>query len=304
MGLLSALQAGLRRTRESIANELSAILGSGRLTEAMLEELEEQLLKADVGVDAALRMVDALRDRALGQNVGKENALEILREVAAEMLPEPSPQKFVVPLHIVLVIGVNGAGKTTTIGKLAARWKAEGRKVMVAAGDTFRAAAVEQLEGWAERAGVDLVRHHEGADSAAVVYDACSAAKARGHDTLIIDTAGRLHNKAHLMEELSKIGRIIRKHDLTAPHETLLVLDGNTGQNAAAQTRRFNVDLPLTGLVVTKLDGTAKGGSVIAVAQELKVPVRWLGTGEKLEDLEPFSKQSYLEGLFSTQWEG
>ena len=214
------------------------------------------------------------------------------------MLPEPSEPAFAEPLHVVLVIGVNGAGKTTTIGKLARRYAAMGRKVMLAAGDTFRAAAIEQLEEWAKRSGADIVKHHLGSDSAAVAFDAYNAAKARGCDTLLVDTAGRLHNKANLMEELAKIVRVLRRNDPALPHETLLVVDGATGQNAVAQIKSFNRDIPLTGLVVTKLDGSARGGAVLAMAHELGLPIRWVGVGEGIDDLVPFSRKEYVDGLF------
>ncbi len=298
MGVFSAIHEGLKKSRDALSRELRQMFGGERLTEEMLEELEESLIRADVGVGPALKMSDALRDRALGRPVDRKTARALLAEVAMEMLPEPSEPAFAEPLHVVLVIGVNGAGKTTTIGKLARRYAAMGRKVMLAAGDTFRAAAIEQLEEWAKRSGADIVKHHLGSDSAAVAFDAYNAAKARGCDTLLVDTAGRLHNKANLMEELAKIVRVLRRNDPALPHETLLVVDGATGQNAVAQIKSFNRDIPLTGLVVTKLDGSARGGAVLAMAHELGLPIRWVGVGEGIDDLVPFSRKEYVDGLF------
>jgi fused signal recognition particle receptor len=298
MGIFNSIKKGLSKTRDSIAQEISSIIGGSKLTEEMLEDLEERLICADIGVESAFLMVDTLRDRALGKNVTSNQAMEMLADVAAEFLLERPEDSYVKPLHVVLVIGVNGAGKTTSIGKLANRFQKEGKKVMVAAGDTFRAAAIDQLEIWAERAKVDIVKHQEHADSAAVAFDAYEAAKARGHDVLIIDTAGRLHNKEHLMKELAKIIRILQKHDPKLPHETILVIDGTTGQNAINQTKGFHKDMSLSSLVVTKLDGTAKGGSVLAISKELGIPIKWIGTGEGIDDLAPFSKQEYIAGLF------
>ena len=301
MGVFSAIHEGLKKSRDALSRELRQMFGGERLTEEMLEELEESLIRADVGVGPALKMSDALRDRALGRPVDRKTARALLAEVAMEMLPEPSEPAFAEPLHVVLVIGVNGAGKTTTIGKLARRYAAMGRKVMLAAGDTFRAAAIEQLEEWAKRSGADIVKHHLGSDSAAVAFDAWNAAKARGCDTLLVDTAGRLHNKANLMEELAKIVRVLRRNDPALPHETLLVVDGATGQNAVAQIKSFNRDIPLTGLVVTKLDGSARGGAVLAMAHELGLPIRWVGVGEGIDDLVPFSRKEYVDGLFPAE---
>ncbi len=300
MSFFNAIKKGLTKTRQSIVDEVQNIIGVGKLTEDTLEEFEEQLIQGDVGVEAALLMADALRDRALGKPCSPAQALDILTEVAGEMLPDvPTIEYTKGKVHVVLIIGVNGAGKTTTIGKLSNRFKKDGKRVLVAACDTFRAAAIEQLEAWAERSQVDLIKHEAGSDSAAVAFDALEAAQSREADVLIIDTAGRLHNKAHLMEELKKMSRVIKKIDPSAPHETLLVIDGNTGQNTVNQTKAFHNELPLDGLVVTKLDGTAKGGSVLAIANELKIPIKWLGLGEKIDDIAPFEKEAYIEGLFS-----
>ncbi len=301
MSFFNAIKKGLSKTRQSIVDEVQNIIGVGKLTEETLEDLEERLISSDIGVEAALLMTDTLRDRALGKPCSPQKALEILAEVAGEMLTGRPEDNWTKPVHVLLIIGVNGAGKTTTIGKMAHRYKSQGKKVILAAGDTFRAAAIEQLETWAERADVDLIRHNEGSDSAAVAYDALEAARARGADILIIDTAGRLHNKTHLMEELKKISRILKKIDPSSPHETLLVIDGNTGQNTVKQTKAFHKDLPLDGLVITKLDGTAKGGSVLAISQDLDIPIKWLGVGEKIDDLVPFEKDSYIRGLFDVE---
>ena len=300
-GFLSAIRDGLKKSRDALSRELKMVLGGGTLTEEMLEELEESLIRADVGVGPALKMSDALRDRALGRPIDRKEARALLVEVASEMLPDRREVELAKPLHVVLVVGVNGAGKTTTIGKLAKRYVERGLKTMLAAGDTFRAAAIEQLDEWAKRAGADIVKHHLGSDSAAVAFDAYNAAVARGCDVLLVDTAGRLHNKANLMEELAKITRILRKNDPSLPHETLLVVDGATGQNAVAQIKSFNRDVPLTGLVVTKLDGSSRGGAVLAMAHELGLPIQWVGVGEGIDDLVPFSKKEYVEGLFPAE---
>jgi len=299
MGLFSAIKQGLAKTRNAIMGELKGIIGAGKVTDEMLEQLEEHLIKADVGVEAAFLLADALREHALGKSLTQEEILAIMRTEAARLLSEPPAFQWQknVP-HVILVIGVNGAGKTTTIGKLAHRLRGEGKKVLVAAGDTFRAAAIEQLETWAERAGAEFVRHQENSDPAAVAYDACEAAKARGCDVVLIDTAGRLHNKDHLMEELRKVVRVMRKLDPAYPHDIWLVIDGNTGQNTINQTKIFHQSFPLTGLVVTKLDGTARGGSVLSIASQLKIPIRWVGVGEKVDHLVPFSKDEYIAGLF------
>jgi fused signal recognition particle receptor len=298
MAWLDFLRDGLKKTRDSITQEIKNILGGEKLTEERLDELEEQLIRADVGVETAFLLVDTLRRRALGQSLSWEEIRTILGSAAIDLLPDPAPVPLHSPVHVILIVGVNGAGKTTTIGKLSKRFTDEGRKVLVAAGDTFRAAAIEQLETWTQRAGVELVKHQENSDSAAVAHDALIAAQNRGCDTLIIDTAGRLHNKQHLMEELRKIQRVLQRIDPGVPNETLLVVDGTTGQNTVHQTRTFHQDIQLTGLVLTKLDGTAKGGAAISIAHELKLPICWIGTGEKITDLEPFDKTQYVQGLF------
>jgi fused signal recognition particle receptor len=298
MGLFSAIKAGLSKTRDAIVGEFKAIAGVGKITDATLEELEEKLIKADVGVEAAFVLTDALRERALGKSLSENEVLSIMREEAQKLLQDPPPFVLASKPHVVLVIGVNGAGKTTTIGKLAWRLGQEGKQVLLAAGDTFRAAAIEQLETWAERAGAGFVKHQEHSDPAAVAYDAVSAARARGCDVVFIDTAGRLHNKDHLMDELHKTVRVLKKLDASYPHDIWLVIDGNTGQNTISQIKIFHQNFPLTGLVVTKLDGTAKGGSVLSIASKLGIPIRWVGVGEAKDQLVPFDKTDYISGLF------
>ncbi len=298
MGFFSAIKAGLQKTRDAFLGELKGIVGAGKITDETLEDLEEHLIKADVGVEAAFLLTDALRENALGKSLTENEVLKIMRDEAERLLQEPPKFEVKGNPHVILVIGVNGAGKTTTIGKLASKFAAEGKKVMIAAGDTFRAAAIEQLEAWAERSGAEFVKHQEGSDPAAVAYDACAAAKARDCDIVLIDTAGRLHNKDYLMEELSKVVRVMRKHDVAYPHDIWLVLDGTTGQNAINQTKIFHKSFPLTGIVVTKLDGTARGGSVLSIAGSLKIPIRYIGVGERIDQLVEFNKQEYVEGLF------
>ncbi len=298
MGFFSAIKAGLQKTREALLGELKGIVGAGKITDETLENLEEHLIKADVGVEATFLLTDALRENALGKSLSETEVLKIMRDEAERLLPEPVPFATKGNPHVIIVIGVNGAGKTTTIGKLAARFEQEGKKVLVAAGDTFRAAAIEQLETWAERSKAEFVRHQEGSDPAAVAFDACNAAKARGADIVLIDTAGRLHNKDYLMEELSKIVRVMKKIDPNYPHDIWLVLDGTTGQNAVNQAKIFHKSFPLTGLIVTKLDGTARGGSVLSIAGALKIPIRFIGVGERIDQLVPFDKKEFVEGLF------
>jgi len=298
MSLFSAIKQGLAKTRETLLGELKAIVGVGKITDGMLENLEEHLIKADVGVEAAFLLTDALREHGLGKSLTQNEINAILRSEAERLLIDPPKLSWEGKPHIVLIIGVNGAGKTTTIGKLAHRLKQEGKSVLLAAGDTFRAAAIEQLETWAERSGADFVRHQENSDPSAVAYDACKAAIARGSDVVFIDTAGRLHNKEHLMEELHKTVRVVKKINENFPHDIWLVIDGNSGQNVIKQVQTFHQNFKLTGLIVTKLDGTAKGGSVLSIASELKIPIIWIGVGEKIEQLVPFDKAEYINGLF------
>ncbi|MBI1859626.1 MAG: signal recognition particle-docking protein FtsY [Deltaproteobacteria bacterium] len=292
----SGFNRPLEKTRSSLAAKLSQFLRSDRqLDQAVWEGLEEALLTSDVGVSTTQRLLGAVKGRATGQDTTALRSL--LVDEAIKLFPsgrtfpiEPRPL-------VISIVGVNGAGKTTTIGKLCARFSREGKNVLVGAADTFRAAATEQLKVWAQRAGADFVSGREGADPAAVAFDSVSAGKARGKDVVIIDTAGRLHTKENLMEELKKVHRVIKKVMPEAPHEVLLVLDGTTGQNALAQARQFSSDLGVTGLIVTKLDGTAKGGAVLGICSELAVPVRFVGVGEKSEDLIDFNDRQYVEAL-------
>ncbi len=300
----SRLKTGLTKTRNSIIGQISGLLRVGRtIDEELMEEIEEILIQADVGINTTLELMDNVREvvRARGLKDASELG-EILKQEMLNVLGED--------VHInvdggqpytILVLGINGAGKTTTIGKLAHRFRSEGKRVLVAAGDTFRAAAVDQLAIWCDRAGVELIRGSEGADPASVVFDAMDAARSRQADLLIIDTAGRLHTKKPLMEELSKIGRVMGRVIPEAPHEVLLVLDGTAGQNAIMQAKIFNETVPITGVAVTKLDGTAKGGIVVAVKKEIGAPVRLIGIGEKLDDLRDFVGRDFVDALFDKE---
>ena len=300
----SRLREGLSKTRNQIVGQISGLLRVGRaIDEELMEEIEEILIQADVGVNTTLELMDNVREvvREKGLNDASELA-EILKQEMLNVLGEDAhisvdggqP-------HTILVLGINGAGKTTTIGKLARRFKSEGNRVVVAAGDTFRAAAADQLSIWCDRAGVELIQGGEGADPASVVFDAIEAAKSRQADVLIVDTAGRLHTKKPLMDELSKIGRVMQRAIPEAPHEVLLVLDGTAGQNAIMQAKVFNEAVPITSVAVTKLDGTAKGGIVIAVKKEIGAPVRLIGIGEKLDDLRDFVGRDFVEALFERE---
>jgi fused signal recognition particle receptor len=303
-GFFDKLKSGLSRTREALADRIAAVVGgNGRLDEDALEELEAVLIQADVGVETAAALIEELRQRAREQDFrgGSGEVLALLKEHLALLLESEDQGLPFAELparpYTVLVVGVNGVGKTTTIGKLAKRYAEEGHKVLVAACDTFRAAAVPQLEIWAQRARVDIVRAQQGADPAAVAFDALGAARARGVDVLIADTAGRLHTKVNLMEELKKIRRSLAKQDPGAPHETLLVLDATTGQNTLSQARQFHQATELTGLVLTKLDGTAKGGIAVALRREMGIPVKLIGVGEGLDDLQPFESRAFVEAM-------
>jgi len=302
-GLVRRLAERLRRTREGLGGALAGLLrGRRRIDEELLEELETRLLMADVGVEATRRIVDGLARRVARRELDDPEALlRALREALLETVAPCSRPLAIDPARrpfVILVVGVNGVGKTTTIGKLAHRFRDQGLAVMLAAGDTFRAAAVEQLQAWGERTGVPVVAQHTGADSASVIYDALQAARARGVDVLLADTAGRLHTKSNLMEELAKVVRVVRKLDPEAPHEVLLVLDATTGQNALAQARQFHEAVRLTGIAVTKLDGTAKGGILFAIAEALGIPIRYIGVGEGPEDLREFDASAFVEALF------
>lgn len=298
MGLFGKIFTGLTKTRESVVKEVKGAFGRGKLTEQVIENIEEKLLACDIGIDVASSIMGYVREKARGEEIDSQQLLGWMAEATRDLLPATPPWQAKAKPHVILMIGVNGAGKTTTIGKLAHYYKGLGLNVMVAAGDTFRAGAIAQLERWAERTDVDIVKHQEGADAASVAFDAYAAAKARGFDVLIIDTAGRLQNKGHLMEELRKMVRVLRKHDEALPHECLLVIDGNTGQNAIQQGQGFNGIVKLDGLVVTKLDGTAKGGAIIPICREFGIPVAWVGVGEDVTDLIRFDREEYVQGLF------
>lgn len=300
-GWMSRLSGGLTRTREQLGQRLTGLLRrGGKIDEALYEELETVLLTSDVGVKATQFLLDQLRDKVRRERI--EDAAELqnaLRKILTDLLqPLEKPLQPTSRPYVVMLAGVNGAGKTTSIGKLAKHFQARGLSVLLAAGDTFRAAAREQLAVWGERNNVAVVAQ-EGNDAAAVIFDAVNAARARGMDVVIADTAGRLPTQLHLMEELKKIQRVIKKADGQAPHEVLLVLDANTGQNALAQVSAFDDALKLTGLIVTKLDGTAKGGVIAAIAREKPIPVRFIGVGEGLDDLQPFAAAQFVEALFS-----
>lgn len=296
------MKDGLEKTRTGFWGNILNTLTGSKIDDDLYDELEEQLILADVGGDVAMKLVDALRDRVQekGLKTG-EQAADALRDIIAdEMRPETEMALDGHPA-VILVIGVNGVGKTTSIGKLAAMYKNEGKKVILAAADTFRAAAIEQLEEWADRAGVEIVKHREGADPAAVIYDTIQAGKARNADIIICDTAGRLHNKKNLMEELAKIYRVIDRELPYSDRESLLVLDATTGQNAVNQAKEFKNVAEITGIILTKLDGTAKGGVVLNIKNELGVPVKFIGVGEKVDDLRPFNARAFAEGLFDAE---
>ncbi|MFT5367282.1 MAG: fused signal recognition particle receptor [Candidatus Latescibacterota bacterium] len=303
--LIDKFKKGLAKTREGLVQKIREVIRlRPKLDEETLEEIEEILIQADVGFDPTMRIIDSLRERvASGEKVeDPENMVQqfLEDEIRKILQPENAPPPITITNkpHVILIVGVNGVGKTTSIGKLAQKFSREGKKVLLAAGDTFRAAAIEQLEIWAKRSGSDIVKHQPGADAASVAFDALQAAQARGSDIVLIDTAGRLHTKVNLMEEVKKIRRVIDKALPGAPHETLLVLDATTGQNAITQARQFHQTCELTGLILAKLDGTAKGGVVIAIADDLDLPVRFVGLGEGLDDLEDFVPENFVKALF------
>lgn len=300
MGLFSKISAGLKKTRDSIMGSVNSMLHAfTKIDEELFEELEEILIMGDVGAATAGRICEALRRKVKEKGVTDPQLVkDLLAETVADMLRGGQELQLSTKPSVILVIGVNGVGKTTTIGKLAARFRDEGKKVVLGAADTFRAAAIEQLEVWAERAGADIVKHSQGADPAAVVFDSIAAAKARGADVVICDTAGRLHNKKNLMDELAKIGRVIERELPGADKEVLLVLDATTGQNAVNQAREFKNAAGITGIVLTKLDGTARGGVVLAIREDLGVPVKFIGVGEDVDDLQPFDPDDFARGLF------
>ena len=303
MGLFEKFNKGLRKTRNSMSGAIDTMLhGKNEIDDELYEELEEILIMGDVGMNTAAEICEKLRDYVAKKSLRKPTQVkDAIRAIVAEMLEDGEDMGLITLPSIILVIGVNGVGKTTTIGKMAAMYKAQGKKVILGAADTFRAAAIEQLEEWANRAGVDIVKHKEGADPAAVVYDTIQAGKARDCDIIICDTAGRLHNKKNLMDELAKIYRIIDKELPYNDRESLLVLDATTGQNAVNQAREFKNVAEITGIVLTKLDGSAKGGVVLAIKNDLKVPVKFVGVGEQIDDLQPFSPEAFAQGLFDNE---
>nr|WP_317412810.1 signal recognition particle-docking protein FtsY [uncultured Solibaculum sp.] len=305
MGLFSKIKEGLKKTRDSVASKINMVLNSfTKIDEELFEDLEEALVMADVGLPTAERICEQLRARVKEQGITDPQQVRgLIKEIITEMMEGGEDLRITTKPSVILVIGVNGVGKTTTIGKLAARLKDDGKKVILAAADTFRAAAIDQLQIWADRAQVDMVRHAEGSDPAAVVFDALTAAKARHADVVICDTAGRLHNKKNLMDELGKISRVIQREAPDCDQEVLLVLDATTGQNAVNQAREFKNTAGITGIVLTKLDGTAKGGVVIAIREDLKVPVKMIGVGEQIDDLQPFDAKAFADALFNEEEE-
>ena len=299
MGFFEKLGEGLRKTRDSIFGSIAGLVNAGEITDELYDDLEEQLILADTGADVAMRLVEELRQEVRRKHLKTgADALEALKGIIREMLRADGEMQLSGRPAVVLVIGVNGVGKTTSIAKLAHLYKQQGKRVMLAAGDTFRAAAAEQLCVWAERADVPVVKHNEGADPAAVLFDAVQSAAARGYDMVICDTAGRLHNKKNLMDELSKISRVVHKACGTASVETLLVLDAITGQNAISQASQVIDAAGATGIVLTKLDGTAKGGAVISIKAKLGLPVRFVGVGEGMDDLMEFDPDAFVDALF------
>lgn len=308
MGLFDRLKESLQKTKASLVEKIDQVLANfTKVDEAFFEDLEEILITADIGVTTSEKILTDLRERVkLARIEDADGVRRVLQEVMAEMLgSETLPLSIEAGrLNVILVVGVNGVGKTTLIGKLAHRFTSEGKKVVLGAADTFRAAAIDQLRIWAERAGVEIIHHQEGSDPAAVVFDAINAAKARSADVLIIDTAGRLHNKGYLMDEMGKIFRVIRREIADAPHETLLVLDATTGQNAVMQAKAFGEVCQVSALALTKLDGTAKGGIVLSIADQLQIPVKLIGIGEKMEDLRDFEPTDFVAALFSREGSG
>ncbi len=302
-----ALEQGLVKTKQGILEKLSrAVAGKSKVDDAILDDIEEALIASDIGVETTLRIVERLEERVAKEKYMNSTELsKILREIIEELLnvsgtdiDVQEPFDFSVKPYVIMVVGVNGVGKTTTIGKLAARLTSMGKKVVLGAADTFRAAAVEQLTIWSERAGVPIIKQKMGADPASVAYDTVASAVSSGADVVLIDTAGRLHNKVNLMNELTKIRNVMKKIIPDAPHEVLLVLDGSTGQNAYQQAKEFTKATDVTALAVTKLDGTAKGGVVIGISDQFKIPVKFIGVGERIEDLQFFDKKEFVESLF------
>lgn len=305
-GFFARLSSKLSKTRNSLTEGIADLfLGKKEISEEILEELETRLLMADVGINVTDQMLTSIRDSVSRKSLSNVDELFAALKIQMKDILEPVSKPLVIDTnhkpYVILMIGVNGVGKTTTIGKLAKKFQLEGKSVMLAAGDTFRAAAVEQLEIWGERNNIPVISQKEGADPASVIFDAMESAKARKADILIADTAGRLHTDSGLMQELAKINRVIKRHDETAPHEVMLVVDASTGQNALNQARQFNTTVPLSGITFTKLDGTAKGGIIFAIAEELNIPIRFIGVGESIDDLRPFDSDEFVDALISTE---
>ena len=299
MGFFEKLKAGLSKTKNAVMGKIDGVLKNFvRVDEDLLDELEEILYCSDMGAETTEEVIDSLRERIKdGRLKEPEDVKAALKEILRSMVGDSEPLDLSTKPAVILVIGVNGVGKTTTIGKISAKLKADGKNVVVAAADTFRAAAIDQLAVWTDRAGVELIRQNEGSDPAAVVFDACAAARKRGADVLIVDTAGRLHNKKNLMDELAKINRVIRRELPASSVETLLVLDATTGQNAVNQAKEFKNAADITGLVLTKLDGTAKGGAVFSIKGVLDLPVKFIGVGEQIDDMQPFDPDMFVDAL-------
>lgn len=300
-GFFSRLFSGLTKTRNNISSVMDDVFAEGTIDDDFYEEIEEVLVMADLGVYTAEKIIDDLKDAVDEKHIKSPAACKeyLIKAIKDQMSVDPAAYDFENKTTVLLVIGVNGVGKTTSIGKLAAQYKKQGKKVILAAADTFRAGAIEQLAAWADEAGVDLIAGQEGSDPGSVVFDACAAAKARKADILICDTAGRLHNKKNLMEELKKINRIIDREFGDAHRENFIVLDSTTGQNALIQAREFKETADITGVIITKLDGTAKGGIAVAIQSELGVPVKYIGVGEEIEDLQKFDSDAYVDALFN-----
>ena len=300
MGFFEKLKSGLKKTKDSMIGKIERLLNSfTKIDEELFEELEDTLITSDIGVNTSTKICDLLRDRVKQDGIKDPAQIkDVLKEIISDMLGDDIPLDTSTTPSVILVIGVNGVGKTTTIGKLSNQLKNEGKKVIVAAADTFRAAAIDQLEVWTQRADVDIIKHKEGSDPAAVVFDALQAAKSRNTDVVICDTAGRLHNKKNLMDELKKISRIVHQQAEGCALEVLLALDATTGQNAVNQAKQFNEVADITGIILTKLDGTAKGGIIISITDDLKIPVKLVTVGEKIDDIQPFVAKDFVNALF------
>lgn len=302
MGFFSKIKDGLKKTKESMVKKMQKVVNSfTKIDEELFEQLEETMIMSDMGVETSVQICEELRKRIKERGITDPSVImELIQEIVTEMMGDDIELDLSSKPSVIMVIGVNGAGKTTTIGKMCHQFINDGKKVVVAAADTFRAAAIDQLQVWTDRAGADIVKHAEGSDPASVVFDAIAAAKARNCDVLICDTAGRLHNKKNLMDELAKMNRIIEREAPDSSKEVLLVLDATTGQNAVNQARLFKEVAPISGIVLTKLDGTAKGGIVISIKNELGIPVKLIGVGEKIDDLQPFNSRDFVRALFES----